>query len=408
MKPFLQLKPVSDVEKIIFDLPMLPEESVPLELAFGRRLARPFYAPEDLPGFRRSSMDGYAVASRDVFGAGEGSPALLRLGPPCRMGQMPDFCLGEGEAAPIATGAPLPEGADAVVMIEHTRPADQGQIEIIRPVAPGDHLVERDEDASRGMELIAAGRLLRAQETGILAAFGVTEVRVVRQARVAVISTGDELVAIDAKPKPGQIRDVNSWSLAALCRSAGALASPWGIVNDEPGALAGTLAKAREAADVIVVSGGSSQGMRDHTVEAFSGLPDAVIFVHGVAISPGKPFILGRSGSVCLVGLPGHVSGALVCGHVLLAPLLRHLQGLPRPEPQAWLEAVLSRSIASSQGRRDYIRCRLIQTDTGLSAEPLSGPSAVLRGLIDADGLIVCPENSEGLSQGQKVRVYPV
>ena len=408
MKPFLKLQSVDEILRIIFGLPVLPAEITPLEAACGRRAAKAFYAPHDLPGFRRSTMDGYAVIARDVFGASESNPALLQVTASCQMGKLPEFTLTHGQAAQIFTGAPMPAGADAVVMVEHTREAGRGQIEVGRSIAPGDHVIEADEDAAKGQEIIPAGKLLRPQEIGILAAFGAHEVETPRRPRVAIISTGDEIVPLDAPLSPGQIRDVNSWSLEAVCKGAGAITRRLGIARDEPAALREMLQEAAAEADIALVSGGSSAGMRDHAVEAFLSLPNSRILVHGAAISPGKPFILGLSGNVCLLGMPGHVTSALICARVFLEPLLHHLQGLVEPVPKPWFDATLSRSVASAHGRRDYIRCRLLVDGGEYVAMPLLAPSSVLGGLLEADGIVICPENSEGLSKGQKVKVYPI
>lgn len=408
MKPFLKLKSVDEIEEIIFSLPILSGETVTLENALGRGLSRPFLAPDSLPGFRRSAMDGFAVRARDTFGASETNPTLLPVQGSCQMGIMPDFALMPGSVAEIFTGAPLPDGADAVVMVEHTRQAGDAQIEVIRSVAPGMNIVEADEDATPGQELIKAGAFLRPQQIGLLAAFGLEKVEVTRSPRVAIISTGDEIVPINANLRKGQIRDVNSWSLEAVCLKNGARPERLGIVKDRPEALRDMLRKACGFADAVIVSGGSSAGARDHTVEAFMEMDNSRLLVHGAAISPGKPFILAMSNSVCLVGLPGHVSSALICAHIFLAPLLMRLKGLRQPELKPWFDAILTRSIASAQGRRDYIRCRLEREGDDLMATPITAPSAVMRGLAFADGLAVCPENSEGLSKGQRVKVYPI
>lgn len=407
MKPFLQLMPVDEIKRIIFSLPVLPVEPTPLDQAFGRCLATGFIAPCDLPGFRRSSMDGYAVVARDVFGASEGNPAILQVSHICRMGEKPEYALENGQAAQIFTGGALPDGADAVVMVEHTRDIGGGQIEVTTPVAPGMNIVEADDDAMEGQELIPAGKMIRAQEIGILAAFGVEKVETIRPAKTAIISTGDEIRTISAKLAPGEMRDVNSWSLAAICRKAGAIPERLGIVPDQQEQLAKKIKDCAAQSDVVIVSGGSSAGMRDHTAAAFLELPKSRILVHGAAISPGKPLILGVAGEVILLGLPGHVSSALVCANVFLVPLLHHLQGLARPRIKPWFDAILSRAVASAQGRRDYIRCRLKEEGDNLLAEPILSPSAVLSGLLEADGYVICPENSEGLARGQKVRVYP-
>lgn len=402
MKSFLTLKSVDEVLSLVGTFEPLEEESVPLDEGAGRSLARDWTAPEDLPGFDRSTVDGYAVRARDVFGAQEGSPALLECVGDCPMGRAPEFSIGEGQCARILTGGMLPEGADCVVMVEYSRPAGENLVELVRTQAPGDHVLEHDEDAAAGSTLIKAGTRLRPQEIGLLAALGQTQAPVRRRPRVAIISTGDEVVPFEEKPRPGQVRDVNSHSLAALCRTGGAEVRLDGLVRDDVKKLEAAVRHALEWADVVLLSGGSSAGMRDHTVDIFRSMPGGELLVHGAAISPGKPFILARSGRTCLMGLPGHVSSALVCAHVFLAPLLRHLQGEKEPVP-AGVEAVLSRGVASAQGRRDFIRVKLSRTAEGWTAEPVTAPSGLISGLVTADALVVCPENSEGLYAGQQV-----
>lgn len=422
MKNFLTLQSVETVLGHLRALPVLPAETVPLTDALGRRLAEALHAPADLPGFDRSTVDGFAVRARDVFGAQEGSPALLECVGDCPMGAVPDIRLQPGQCARILTGGMLPEGADCVVMVEYSRPAGGNMVELTRTQAPGDHVVMRDEDAAAGDCIIPAGRRLRPQEIGLLASFGQKEVAVRRAPRVAVISTGDEVVPIESEPRPGQVRDVNSYSLAALCRSAGAEPTLAGLVRDDAEALRRTVLAALDGADVVVVSGGSSAGMRDHTVDVFTSVPGSELLTHGVAISPGKPFILARSGGKCLMGLPGHVSSALVCARAFLVPLLEHLQGSAGDGPAPSLTARLARAVASAQGRRDYIRVRLVPvsaaaieaawlprgldcSDVDWLAQPLMKPSGVVSGLVEADGLVICAENREGLTAGERVRV---
>ncbi|WP_077071272.1 gephyrin-like molybdotransferase Glp [Mailhella massiliensis] len=405
MKSFLTLKPVDEILSFVEACAPLSAERVPLDDSAGRRLAEDLISPENLPGFARSTVDGYAVRARDVFGAQEGSPALLECVGECPMGRAPEFSLLEGQTARIMTGGMLPEGADCVVMVEYSRPAGKNMVELIRSQAPGDHVLEADEDASCGSVLLPAGRRLRPQEIGLLAALGQCVVPVFRRPRVAIVSTGDEVVPFTQKPAPGQVRDVNSHSLAALCRSAGAEVSMEGLVRDDMAALESVVRGALSRADVVLLSGGSSAGMRDHTVDIFRAMPQSELLAHGVAISPGKPFILARSGAAWLMGLPGHVSSALVCARVFLLPLLRRLQG-GREGMMPSVPAVLSRAVASAQGRRDFIRVRLSLTEQGWTAEPVTTPSGLISGLVSADALVVCPENSEGLYAGQVVSAY--
>ena len=407
MKPFLILKSVDEVLAEIDKLPCLPPTSKNLDEACGLRLAEDFFAPFDLPGFDRSTVDGYAARARDLFGASENSPAMLNCVGDCPMGRECGLCLEEG----ILTGGALPAGADCAVMIEYTRAASDGTIEVIRAAAPGGNIVYKDEDAARGQLVIPRGKLLRAQEIGILAAFGIEKATVTRQARVAIISSGDEIVPVNHEISIGKMHDVNSHTIAALCKSVGAIPTQHGIVRDDPGLLDEALARALPDNDVIVVSGGSSAGMRDHTASAFTSLPDSELLAHGVAIKPGKPFIFARTAGKCLLGLPGHVSSALVSARVFLLPLLARLQGRIEQEIQPSVPARLTRALASAQGRRDYIRCRLVK-NPGASPEydavPLMAPSAVISGLVEADGLVVCPENSEGFAAGEVVQALLV
>lgn len=402
MKSFLTLKSVEEVLALVRTFSPLGSESIALEDASGRWLAEDWHAPEDLPGFDRSTVDGWAVHARDVFGAQEGAPALLECAGDLSMGKAPDMFLQEGQAARILTGGMLPECADCVVMVEHSRPVSDTLVELVRSQAPGDHVILRDDDAARGALLIPAGRCLRPQEIGLLAALGQVQVPVRRRPRVTIVSTGDELVPCHEKPAPGQVRDVNSHSLAAFCRALGAETSFAGLVRDDVALLRETIARACENSDVVLVSGGSSAGMRDHTVDIFTSMPESELMVHGAAISPGKPFILARSGQTCLMGLPGHVGAALITARAFLQPLLLHLQG-GEEKFRPGVRARLTRPMASAQGRRDYIRVRLIRTEEGWDAEPILLPSGLMSGLVRADAVIICPENSEGLYAGEEV-----
>lgn len=402
MKPFLKLQSVDEVLAMVREFPHLSDESVPLDEASGRFLAKDFLAPEDLPGFDRSTVDGYAVHARDVFGAQESSPALLECVGDCRMGETPDLVLQEGQTARILTGGMLPQGADAVVMVEYSRPINDTLVELTRSQAPGDHVLMHNEDAAQGQLLIPAGRQLRPQEIGLLAALGQMHVIVHKKPRVFIVSTGDEVVPATEKPHPGQVRDVNTHSLMALCRSAGAEAFFGGLIKDDFPKLQETVKQALEKADILLISGGSSAGMRDHTVEIFQSMPESRLLAHGVSLSPGKPFILAKSGEKCLMGLPGHVGSALVCARTFLLPLIRNLQG-GEEELVPTIEATLTRSIASAQGRRDFIRVHLFKNEKGWQAEPILSPAGLMSGLVLANALVVCPENSEGLYAGQQV-----
>src|SRR5271165_3672172 len=257
-------------------------ERISIDDAIGRYLAEDVFSLEDLPEYPRSTVDGYAVKANDTFGASESLPALLRLTGSVEMGKQPDATVQAGAAVQIPTGGFLPAGADAVVMVEYTDRLDSSHIEVSKPVTLRTNVLDQGEDVRKGAPVLLSGRRIRAQEVGLLAAVGVTEVRVFRGARVAVISTGDEIVEVERKPGPGQIRDANGHSVAALVRACGAEAARFPIVPDDESALRLTIEAALEDYDVVVLSGGSSVGMRDLVVDVLSALAGIEILAHGV------------------------------------------------------------------------------------------------------------------------------
>lgn len=406
---FFQVRSVAEMLELSRAFPRLPGEEVALENADGRVLARDVIAAEDLPLTSRSSMDGYAVAAEDLFGAGEGQPAYLECVARLSIDSPPDFRLNPGECAGIVTGGVLPEGADAVIMVEYTQDMGAGTIEMRRSLVPGENVMLRGEDVAEGKMAMPAGRRLRPQEVGLLAALGATRIEVGRRPRVAVLSTGDELVPVESPVRPGLVRDVNTHSLAAWIERTGGLPDRRGLVRDEEAALVAALDEALDANDVVMLSGGSSVGVRDLTMTAIEAL-GAEVLAHGVAVSPGKPTILARlerRGEVKAIwGLPGQVASAQVVFQVLVRPLIWRLQGLavedaaPRP-----LKALLVRNVASRQGREDYVRVRLEDGPEGLAAVPMLGKSGLLRTLIDSQGLIRVPADLEGLEAGSVVDV---
>jgi molybdopterin molybdotransferase len=386
----------------------LSPEQIPLDASLHRILSKEIAAVEDLPEGARSTVDGYAVRAEDTFGASDSIPALLNLAPSIPMGVMPDFALKAGEAAPIPTGGFLPQGADAVVMVEYTNLAGTDAIEISRPVTLRTNVLEKGEDARAGETLLAPGSRLRAGEIGFLAALGITTVDVYRQPRVAVISSGDEVVPIDRKPRLGQIRDANGHAISALIRASGAEPLLFDIVPDEAALLGKALRSALAQADVVTLSGGSSVGTRDLMVEVVSGLPGVEMIAHGVAIRPGKPTLLSGCGGKAIIGLPGHPVSALIIAQVFLAPFLLYLQGgrLEKGPFGNRTQAVLGTSIHSTIGLEEYIRVRLEDRPDGIvAAHPVFGKSGMLSTMVKAGGIITIPMNAEGLFNGQTVQV---
>ncbi len=406
MKNFFKVMDIETVLALAVSFQRQAVETVSLMAASGRVLAQDVYADLDIPGFSRSTMDGYALRGASTFGASEGNPAFLRLVGNVSMGEKPDLTVRPGEAVRIATGGMLPEGADAVVMIEHTEAIDAETIEIYKSAAPGQHVIARGEDLRCGDRLLQQGQILRSPEVGLLAAVGQSRLDVFKQPRVGILSTGDEVVPVETVPGPAQIRDVNSTSLASLIQSAGGQPQAYGIIPDDYDALLGACRQAVQANEMVLISGGSSVGTRDYTIDVLLALEASEIVVHGVSIRPGKPTILARAAGKPVWGLPGHVTSAMVVFAVLVRPYLEHLAGRnPQLTRRVRVPARLTRNLPSVQGRGDYVRVRLVPTAEGWDAEPLLGKSGLIRTMAAADGLLCIDANTEGLDRGTVVQV---
>ncbi len=407
---FLKLKSLPEaVEELLGALPepRPGEETVPADRALGRVLSGDVEAPEDLPGFARSSMDGYAVRASDTFGAGEGLPAYLDLVGEVPMGSAAGLEVVPGQAARISTGGILPGGADAVVMVENTE-LSGGTIEVVKGVAPGENVVGPDEDVSRGSTLFTAGQELGPAQLGALAGLGIQEVRVFALPVVGIVSTGDELVPPGSKPGPGQVRDVNSPALAAAVEQAGCLARNYGIVGDDLEALLAAAREALASCDALVISGGSSAGVRDVTVDVLDALGEPGVLAHGLYLKPGKPTLIAVCGGKPAIGLPGNPASALAVFREVMLPLLGHLRGLvPGPWSRAprVVEARLDRSVSSATGRLELVPVSLRTEGMALVASPVLGRSSLIGTLARAHGQVRIPEGSEGIEQGETVTV---
>ena len=408
MKGFFNVETIEAVLAHAADVATVETETVPLAECLGRVLADDVKSDVDIPDFDRATMDGYAVKAASTFGASEANPAYLAVRGRIAMGERPDLVVGPGEAARIATGGMLPQGADSVVMVEHTDRLDDTTIEVYCSVAPGQNVIEKGEDIRRGEPALARGTRIRPQEVGLLAACGHTETAVFRRPLVGIISTGDEVVPVDRFPGEGQIRDINTHSLSGQVLAAGGVPVGFGIVRDNRDDLMAKCRRALDLTDMVLVSGGSSVGARDYTVDVLGALPDTKILVHGISISPGKPTILARAGSKPFWGLPGHAVSAMVVFAVVVRPFLDRLCGLSRPERPFTTPAVLSRNLASAQGRVDYVRVRRIVVDGVVTAEPILGKSGLIHTMVKADGLIAIGMNVEGLDRGATVDVMPL
>jgi len=392
-------------------------EVVALAEACGRTLGQDVPASEDLPPHPRSVVDGYAVRAADTFGAGEGLPAYLTVTGDVQMGQPPHLTVAPGEAVRIPTGGVLPAGADAVIMVEHTEALDGAVpgpgagpsaashgIEARRPVGPGENVIQPGEDVRRGAAVLHAGTLLRAPHIGLLAGLGVVELHAAVRPRVAILSTGDELVPPSRVPEAGRVRDINGPALEAAVRAHGAVPIFCGIVPDEFAALLGAVRQAKDGSDLVLVSGGSSIGLRDEVSRAIDTLGAPGVLVHGVAMKPGKPTVLGLCGGTPIVGLPGHPTTVLTVFHVFVRDIIAGLLGC-EPRRAAAVSARLTRRVASATGRTDYLRVRFETRDGELWAAPILGKSGLISTMAEADGLAVVPEAMEGIEMGDPVTV---
>lgn len=382
-------------------------EEVLIEEAYGRVNAEDIISPEDLPGFDRSTVDGFAVISSDTFGSTESMPVYLELKGEVFMGDRPSINLKKGECARISTGGMLPNGADAVVMLEHVQPIDEKLIEVIKPVAPKENVILSDEDIRRGEIIIEKGKRLRPQDVAALAAVGITRIKVFKRPVVSIISTGDEIVPVGSPVRPGKVRDINSYNLAGLITLSGGVPVKKGIVRDVYGEIRAIFRDSLSDSDMVIITGGSSVGARDLTEEVINSLGSPGVLFHGINLKPGKPTIGAVIGGIPVLGLPGHPAAVSVCFELFAAPLISILSGeRKRGIPQKGIiKARLSRNISSTQGREDHIRVSIKEGDGQLLATPILGKSGLIRTLVHADGKIIIPSHIRGLEAGEEVDV---
>lgn len=405
---FLNLVHLKEAVRLLLDhLPAgnaIPDE-VEVSRALGRVIAGDIIAPEDVPGFNRSGMDGFAVRASDTFAASEGLPVYLERTGEVPMGRATAIEVAPEQAVRISTGGVMPEGSDAVVMVENTEVSGE-TVEVVKGVAPGENVIRKDEDIARGALLFSRGQVLGPAQAGALVALGITKVSVYRLPVVGIISTGNELVPPSEKPGPGQVRDVNSTALAASAVRAGCLARPLGIVADEFGLLLEASRRALAECDALVISGGSSMGVRDLTVDILDHLGPPGTLAHGIYLKPGKPTLIAVCDGKPALGLPGNPASALTVFQEVMVPVLAALRGEPRGEPGTrTVEAVLERSVASATGRLELVPVSLGLEGELLKATPIPGKTNLIGTLARADGNVRITEGCEGIERGERVTV---
>lgn len=376
-------------------------EIVSLTAAMGRVLAEDILASEYVPDFDRSTVDGYAVRAKDTFGCSDAIPAILPQNHEVLMGEGADFELEPESCCAVPTGGAVPKGADSVVMLEYTEDYGDGTIGIGKPAAPGQNMIFRGDDVYPGKVVLEQGRVLTAQDIGALAAIGRVRVPVVKKLTVGVISTGDELVPPEVNPGPGQIRDVNSPMLEVMLTSFGAEVRNYGIVPDDEDVLQAVTQKAASECDAVLLSGGSSVGVKDAACRIIESM--GVLLMHGIAMKPGKPTILGKTGCKPLVGLPGHPVAAYFITKLFVLPLLGRLMG--RTMKRFTITAYLSENISANHGRAQYHCCRLSTENGKQIAYPIRGKSGLITTLAGTDGYFCIDRDCEGLPKGAEIQV---
>jgi len=414
MPEFLHLQsPNEALSNWLNHLTLHPEsEEVETAQALGRITFQSVVAPHPLPAFDRSTVDGYALRAVDTFGASESLPAFLVVIGEIPMGVEPKFSIQPGQAVIIHTGGMLPQGADAVVMLENTQSVGEQEIEVLRAVAVWDNVLRIGEDVVQGEIVIPDGVRLRPPEIGGLMALGNIYVKVARKPRVGILSSGDEVIPPDRQIRSGQVRDINSYTLSAMVEEFGGMPIRYGIAPDQKEILFEMTIQALQECDLIVITAGSSASSRDITSEVIDKLGPPGVLVHGVNVRPGKPTILAAcspaGGSRCkaVMGLPGNPVSALVIARLFLKPVIDALLGIQRPNIQLVVQAELMVNLPSQAGREDWVPVHLIFNNGRYGAEPVFGKSNLIFTLVRAEGLICIPPEATGISAGETVDVF--
>jgi len=412
MKSYFKVESLASLSDYLQFFELLPLESekkieyIDLFDSCGRIIAEDIFAGQDIPGFRRSTMDGFAIKSEDSFGASESSPLLFNIIGSVKMGEKSDFSVNSGEAVRIGTGGMLPHGTDSVVMLEFTESIGDDEVTIFKPAAPGTNTVNKNDDFSGGDKILEKGSKITSKSIGLLAVAGRNIVPVYRKPSIGIISTGDELVSVDQSLSQGQIRDINRYTLTSLAIENGANPYFYGILKDVKELLTEAVLNALNSSDMVIISGGSSVGMRDVTIEAIESIDDSEILFHGVSMSPGKPVILGRVGSKPVFGLPGHPVSCFVVFLMVVNRFLNYIGGQSFVANSRVVYGKSVTNIYSEQGRTDFVRVRLEYKNLEIIAHPILGESGLIRTLGHADGLLEIAASKEGLVKGEMALIH--
>lgn len=380
-------------------------ERVSIFESIGRICFEDIKAVCNIPEFKRSTVDGFAVSSKDVFGASEAIPSMLELKGEVFMGNVPPTDISSGECLYVPTGGMLPEGSDSVVMVEYSNKLDENTVLLYSPAAPGDNVIQIGEDLQKDDIVIKKGEKLRPYEIGVLASMGISEVTVYKRPRVAVISTGDEIVPCETKPALGEIRDINTYLLWSSLLEDGIKPISYGIIKDDYKLLKSTVDKAFLECDAVLISGGSSVGKKDHTLKIIESYEDGEVLIHGISVKPGKPTIVGKHNEKIIFGLPGHPLACSVIYKILVKNYL-YKNLMCHKEQNYGISAVMSLNYHKAKGREEYLPVNIITKDNKVIAEPVFGKAGLISSFSKAWGYIKIEKNIEGLKEGQMVEVF--
>jgi len=407
MKGFFKVQTPDQLYKKMDRFKPLSSEKVSVGQSLHRVLSEDILSPTNLPEFPRSTVDGFALKATDTYGTSEKNPAILRVIGEIPMGQVSDIEVKDGEAVKVATGGMVPKGADAVEMVEYTEGVNSHTLHVFKPISPLENVIQVGEDVKAGEVVLHQGHMIRPQDMGLMAGIGKTDVLVFLRPRVAVISSGDEIVPIENIPKPGEIRDINRYTIVSMVEEIGGIPMFLGIAKDRFDDLKEKVRLALNKSDMVVVTGGSSVGTLDLTGEVLQTFPGTEILGHGISIRPGKPTLLADINGKPFLGLPGHPVSAMVIFHFFGKPVLKMLSGLSREVVwhQIKIKAKASRNIPSVPGREDYVRIKLEEKDGTFWAHPIFGKSGAISNLVRANGLIKIGIDEEGLEEGEEAEV---
>lgn len=401
----LKVKTIDEMKKIInerFKEITLENETIDISHGLGRVLSSDIVSAMDVPHFDRSVVDGYAVKLTDVQGASNAIPGFLKISGEVQMGKETTDSLNQGETFYVPTGGMVPAGTEAMIMIEYTEKLGEKDLAVYTNAGANENMMRIGDDIRTGELVFSRGHLLRPQDIGVLSALGYLQIEVYKRPRLSIISTGDEIIRPGETPKPGEVIDINTPALATVAKRLGAEVVSTAYARDDREEIRSAVVKGIENGEMVILSGGSSMGEKDYTVQVIAGLGE--VLLHGLAVKPGKPTILGTVSQKPVIGLPGQPAAAIMVLMIVLQELMRRYYGRDAFKYQT-VQGVLMENIHASPGRRTFQTVSIKETTTGIEVRPTHGKSGMITLLSYSDGYIEITENEEGKNAGERVEV---